>query len=55
MPFLPVTELKVTIRARFPYKNRNTFHLHFTFPKKEKKRKCMNEFVDNTNNNQFVE
>lgn len=54
MPFLPVTELKVTIRARFPYKKqkRNTFHLHFTFP--QKKRKCMNEFVDNTNN-QFVE
>lgn len=39
MPFLPVTELKVTIGAKFTYKNRNTFYLHFTFPKKRKKKK----------------
>lgn len=37
MSFLPVTELKVMKGARFPYISRNTFHLHFAFPKEERK------------------
>lgn len=39
MPFLPVTELKVTIRARFPYKNRKEIVFIYILLSQKKKKK----------------
>lgn len=42
MPFLPVTELKVTIGAKFTYKNRNIF-IYILLSQKKRKKKKMHE------------